>query len=339
MVVRRKPADAGPHLGAAIALAHHRTEHLDGLLHPGGGHRRGGVGEVAQRAVVALAHARPRQQAVDGRRRQEQVGHAVAADGVHYGGGIEARQNDVGRPHHHHLQGGGAGGMGHGRGDQVHRPLGRRAQHRLGDTEGPGPVSGEHALGPAGGASGTGQGGDGVRRDEQLGPFVRRVPEPAAQPRRPVDADGLAYAGQSPAGLGRQLSEGLGVEQHRGVGVVEHIERLVQAVAGVDRNPGAAGAHHAQDAFERRDGVGAEHRHVGSDPEPVAQQGVGDTARGALDLRIAAPLIAEHQARPIGLDLDALVEELDEAEAHDRGSAATHIAPVMPPPCISAGSG
>ena len=77
VVARREGGDHHGRLGLPEELAEDRADRLDGLLQPGGGHRRGPVPQAAQGAEVGAGQSRVVEQQVDQGRRQEGVGDAV----------------------------------------------------------------------------------------------------------------------------------------------------------------------------------------------------------------------------------------------------------------------
>ena len=166
VLLRAQHRDRRRRLGLAVALHHHRAEHVDRLPQLVDRQRRGAGDEVAQRREVAVGEARLVEQPVDHRRRQEQLGHAVLLDHVEHRRGLRLGQDDDGAAARGARQRQHAGRVRHRRRREVHdRLVGPVAagDHEVRAERLEAAVRVHHALGLAGRPAGGHHGDDVVR--------------------------------------------------------------------------------------------------------------------------------------------------------------------------------
>jgi hypothetical protein len=117
-------------------------------------------------------------------------------------------------------------------------------------------------------------------------------------------------------------------EQELHVGVAQDIEVLLQRIARIDRRPGDAGAHDAQQAGVGRRMVGAVDRSLRAAPQARRQQTVGDAMRLRPHVLVGPALCAVVQAVPVGIKVGAAVEIVD--QAHQAASRLRGRPPSLP---------
>jgi len=123
----------------------------------------------------------------------------------------------------------------------------------------------------------------------------------------------------------------LGCEKQRiRVRRVEDVGGFIQSVARIDGHPGATGAHQAKYTLEGAQRVMAENSNVRFGRDAIAYQRVGNATGHLLDFGVAARSILAHEAGAVGINLDALVEEIDEIDAHLAPSAMVRSGPACP---------
>jgi hypothetical protein len=102
------------------------------------------------------------------------------------------------------------------------------------------------------------------------------------------------------------------VEQDLNVGVVQDVEILFEGIARIDRRPGDAGAHDAQQAGVGRGMIGAVDGGLGATPQAGRQQPVGHAMGLAAHLGVGPAPGAVMQAVPLGKEIGAAVEVVDQ---------------------------
>ena len=141
-------------LGLAVGLGEHRPEHFYRLDQLVDRHRRRGIDQVLQRAVVVPGDVGMGEQHVDQGRRHVDVRDLVRLDRRQDGAGIGRAHEDVGAAIRQQREGADARRMGHRRHHQMDR---RRADRHAGPEDrvhGLDVAVGDlHALGPAGRAA------------------------------------------------------------------------------------------------------------------------------------------------------------------------------------------
>ena len=230
---------------------------------------------------------------------------------------VEPRQDHVRRTHGHEHHGQAAGGMGHGREHQVHGMIGE--QQVIGDGRHHLPVQlgHGHTLGQPRGAAGTQHHLYVVAVAQDLLRLFRQARYPCFQIgmiRHPgIQAHGPAHPRALRQHFHDLLAEFDAVEQHIGIRVVEDMDRVGDAVTGVDGGPDTAGAQEPEYAFEGDGGVAAVHRDPGAGKNAVAGAGIGDAVGACLHLPVGVCPGVVYQAGTIRIDGDTFVEKVDYA--------------------------
>ena len=323
VILGRKERAEHRRLGLTVGLGQHRAEHLDRLDELVDRHRRRGIDEMLERAVVVFAHVGMGEKDVDQGRRHVDVRHAMRLDRGQDGVGIGGAHEDVGAAEGQHWKRADAGGVGHRRHHQMDR---RRLDRHAGPEDRvhglDHPVGELHALGAAGGAARADQDGDVVRRIGQVRRAAVVLGEPGAE-LRPIEADDGLDLGAGLADASEVALEARVIEQEGDVGVIEDVEVLLERIARIDRRPDQPGALDAEQGGIGHGMVGAVDCDLVARLQACGQQAESDAMGGGAHIGIAPAARAVMQAVPLGIEICAAVEIIDQPHVSRRAPAAS----------------